>query len=60
MHARDQRNPQLRLILNDLRLPAIKERWPTIAEQSDKEAWPAARFSAAPVSIQSHPNTISP
>jgi DNA replication protein DnaC len=38
---------RLRLILNDLRLPAIKECWPTIAEQSDKEGWPAARFLAS-------------
>jgi DNA replication protein DnaC len=37
---------RLKLILNDLRLPAIKNRWPTIAEQSDKEGWPAARFLA--------------
>ena len=38
---------RLKLILNDLRLPAIKQRWPAIAEQSDKEGWPAARFLAA-------------
>jgi DNA replication protein DnaC len=38
---------RLKLILNDLRLPAIKENWPTIAEQSDKEGWPAARFLAS-------------
>jgi len=38
---------RLKLILNDLRLPAIKENWPTIAERSDKEGWPAARFLAS-------------
>ena len=37
---------RLKLILNDLRLPAMKHSWPTIAEQSDKEGWPAARFLA--------------
>jgi DNA replication protein DnaC len=44
-HAID--NARLKLILNDLRLPAIKEHWPSIAKQSDKEGWPAARFLAA-------------
>ena len=38
---------RLKLILNDLRLPAIKENWPTIAAQADKEGWPAARFLAS-------------
>jgi DNA replication protein DnaC len=38
---------RLKLILNDLRLPAIKQQWPRIAEQSDKEGWPAARFLAS-------------
>ena len=38
---------RLKLILNDLRLPAIKQNWQTIAEQSDKEGWPAARFLAS-------------
>ena len=37
---------RLTLIRNDLRLPAIKHHWPMIAEQSDKEGWPAARFLA--------------
>ena len=37
---------RLKLILNDLRLPAMKNNWPTIAEQSDKEGWPAAGFLA--------------
>ena len=35
------------LMLNDLRLPVIKEIWPKFAERSDKEGWPAARFLAA-------------
>lgn len=35
------------LLLNDLRLPAVKLVWPTFAEQADKEGWPAARFLAA-------------
>jgi len=38
---------RLTLILNDLRLPAIKQAWPDIAERADREAWPAARFLAA-------------
>ena len=38
---------RVELFLADLRLPAIKQVWATLAEQSDKEAWPAARFLAA-------------
>ena len=38
---------RLTLILNDLRLPAIKHSWPEVAARSDKEGWPAARFLAA-------------
>lgn len=38
---------RLTLILNDLRLPAIKQGWPNFAQTSDKEGWPAARFLAA-------------
>ncbi|MET3358715.1 DNA replication protein DnaC [Bradyrhizobium japonicum] len=37
---------RLNLLLNELRLPAIKALWPQFAEQSDKEGWPAARFLA--------------
>lgn len=37
---------RLTIILNDLRLPAIKHGWSAIAERSDKEGWPAARFLA--------------
>ncbi|WP_050426597.1 IS21-like element helper ATPase IstB [Bradyrhizobium tropiciagri] len=35
---------RLNLLLNELRLPAIKVLWPQFSEQSDKEGWPAARF----------------
>ena len=38
---------RLTLILNDLRLPGIKQTWPDMAARSDKEGWPAARFLAA-------------
>ena len=38
---------RLTLMLNDLRLPAIKQGWPAFALRSDKEGWPAARFLAA-------------
>ncbi|KRR20303.1 AAA family ATPase [Bradyrhizobium lablabi] len=37
---------RINLLLNELRLPAIKVLWPQFAEQSDKEGWPAARFLA--------------
>jgi DNA replication protein DnaC len=38
---------RLSLLLNELRLPAVKVMWPKFAEQADKEGWPAARFLAA-------------
>jgi DNA replication protein DnaC len=38
---------RLSLLLNELRLPAVKLMWPQFAEQADKEGWPAARFLAA-------------
>jgi DNA replication protein DnaC len=38
---------RLGLLLNELRLPAIKLVWSKVAEQADKEGWPAARFLAA-------------
>jgi DNA replication protein DnaC len=44
-HAADA--ARLAFLLNELRLPAIKHLWPDLAAQSDKEAWPAARFLAA-------------
>ncbi len=37
---------RLTLILNDLRLPAIKRDWPGFAARADKEGWPAARLLA--------------
>ena len=37
---------RLNLLLDELRLPAIKLLWPQFAEQSDKEGWPASRFLA--------------
>lgn len=37
---------RLSLLLNELRLPAIKVMWPGFAEQADREGWPAARFLA--------------
>ena len=38
---------RVELLLTELRLPAIKQMWPKLAEQADKEGWPAARFLAA-------------
>src|ERR1700733_12503299 len=38
---------RLELLLTDLRLPAVKLMWRKLAELSDKEGWPAARFLAA-------------
>ena len=38
---------RLTLLLNELRLPAIKHLWEQFAERSDKEGWPAARLLMA-------------
>lgn len=38
---------KLTLLLNALRLPAIKADWPRFAERADKEGWPAARLLTA-------------
>jgi DNA replication protein DnaC len=38
---------RLELLLTELRLPAVKQTWKRLAEQSDKEGWTAARFLAA-------------
>jgi len=38
---------RLSLMLNDLRLPTIKQVWAEFAARADKEGWPAARFLAA-------------
>ena len=35
------------LMLNELRLPAIKQMWSDFAARADKEGWPAGRFLAA-------------
>jgi DNA replication protein DnaC len=35
---------KLGILLNELRLPAIKLMWSRFAQQADKEGWPAARF----------------
>ncbi|MEA3642738.1 MAG: IS21-like element helper ATPase IstB [Lamprobacter sp.] len=43
------RIPQL---LTALRLPTIKRLWPDIAEQCDKEGWPAARLLATLVELE--------
>ena len=46
---------RIELLLADLRLPAIKLMWTKLAEQSDKEGWPA-RLASLPRS----PSTRSP
>jgi DNA replication protein DnaC len=38
---------RVELLLGELRLPAMKLMWVRLAEQADKESWPAARFLAA-------------
>ena len=38
---------RLELLLTDLRLPTVRIMWKKLAEQSDKEGWPAAKFLAA-------------
>ncbi|GAN55361.1 IS21-like element helper ATPase IstB [Tanticharoenia sakaeratensis] len=38
---------RLSLILNELRLPAMRQFWPDFAQRADKEGWPAARLLAA-------------
>ena len=45
---------RLTLLLNELRLPAIKHLWQKFAERSDKEGWMAARF------LRRSPSTRSP
>jgi DNA replication protein DnaC len=37
---------RLSLLLNELRLPAIKQVWPEFAARADHEGWPAARLLA--------------
>lgn len=38
---------RLTLMLNELRLPAMKQMWSDFATRSDKEGWPAARLLTA-------------
>ena len=38
---------RVELLLTELRLPGIKLMWQKLAEQADKEGWPAARFLAS-------------
>jgi DNA replication protein DnaC len=38
---------RVELLLSELRLPAVKLMWATLAARADKEGWPAARFLAA-------------
>ena len=38
---------RLTLLLNELRLPAIKHLWPQFTERSDTEGWPASRLLMA-------------
>jgi len=35
---------RLQFVLNELRLPTVKRLWAVLAEQSNKEGWPAERF----------------
>jgi len=37
---------RVELLLGELRLPAVKQLWASLAAQADKEGWPAARFLA--------------
>ena len=43
----DSDTARLTLLLSELRLPALKQIWPTFAERSDKEGWPATRLLMA-------------
>src|SRR5437763_6920648 len=38
---------RIELLLAELRLPAVKQVWASLATQADKEGWPAGRFLAA-------------
>jgi hypothetical protein len=37
---------RIELLLAELRLPAVKQVWVSLAAQADKEGWPAGRFLA--------------
>lgn len=43
---------KLPLMLSELRLPAIGRMWTEMAERSDREGWPAARFLSALAEIE--------
>src|SRR2546423_6358229 len=38
---------RIELLLAELRLPAVKQIWASLAARADKEGWPAGRFLAA-------------
>src|SRR5260370_40790522 len=38
---------RIELLLAELRLPAVKQVWASLAAQADKDGWPAARVLAA-------------
>ncbi len=46
-HAVEVDTARLPLLLGELRLPAIGRLWAEMAERSDREGWPAARFLSA-------------
>ena len=49
---------RVELLLSELRLPGVKLMWTKLAEQSDKEGWPAARFLAALAEAESIADAI--
>ena len=44
---------RLLLLRGELRLPAIDRLWAGMAERSDREGWPAARFLSALAELES-------
>ena len=44
---------RLLLLRGELRRPAIARRWAGMAERSDREGWPAARFLSALAELES-------
>ena len=51
---------RVELLLVELRLPAIKLVWSDLADQADKEGWPAARFFPRRASSWSKSRTGTP
>jgi DNA replication protein DnaC len=47
MRTTDPGDARIELLLTELRLPAVKLVWASLAAQADKEGWPAGRFLAA-------------